>query len=159
MKEIHKAFMLGAERLARENCKYTTLHKEHGLEQSDWQLLTQYEAWSPDQARSIRSILASALEVSMTIAGMPAVPLPGQYVAGLIAKLVSPQNRMIACMKAPDTFDADAASGVMGTHEIKDMPWQQLMALTLLYSANFEEEPQQKLPREVGKVMKKENAK
>ena len=109
--DIHKAFMHGAEILAKDNCKYTSLHKGHGIDQHHWDLLTQREYWSPDQTRQMRSILASVVEVSMTISGMPAIPLPGQYVAAVIAVLVAPANRLLACVKAPDTFDADAASG------------------------------------------------
>ena len=153
--DIHKAFQHGAQILAKDNCKYTTLHKGHGIDPHHWELLTQKEYWSPDQVRQIRSILAQALEVSMTIAGMPAIPLPGQYLAALIAEVVSPCNRLVACMKAPDTFDAEAASGILMTHEVKDMPYQQLMALTLLYSSGFPEEPApHKLPRQVKRTMK-----
>lgn len=156
--DIHKAFRHGAEILAQNNNKYTTLHKGHGIDQNDWDLLTQKEYWSPDQARSMRSIMASVIEVSMTIAGMPAIPLPGQYVAALIAEIVAPCNRLVACVKAPDTFDAEVASGIMGTVVIQDMKVQQLISLTMLYSSGFPDEPQaQVLPREVSEIMKKEN--
>ena len=158
--DIHKAFQHGAEILAQNNCKYTTLHKGHGIDQHHWDLLTQKEYWSPDQARQMRSILASVIEVSMTISGMPAIPLPGQYVAALIAEVVAPCNRFIACTKAPDTFDANIASGILGTHAIQDMSVQQLMSLTLAYSGGFPGEPSaHKLPREVIEQIKEENKK
>ena len=157
---IHEAFKHGAQILAKNDCKYTNLHKGHGIDKHHWDLLTQDEYWSTDQMRQIRSILANVLEVSMTISGMPAIPLPGQYVAAMIAEVVKPCNRMVACMKAPDTFDADAASGIMGTHEVKDMPVQQLLALVIAYSGGFPGEPHNhKLPREVGTEMKKANEK
>ena len=86
----------------------------------------------------------------MTIAGMPAIPMPGQYAAALIAEVVAPCNRFLACTKAPDTFDAVDASGILGTHEIKPMSTQQLMALTLAYSGGLQNEPQaHKLPKEM----------
>ena len=156
--DVHKAFRYGAEKLAAANCEYTDLHKGHGIDEEHWKLLTQDEYWTPDQARRMRSIIASALEVSMTIAGMPAIPLPGQYVAALIAIVVSPCNHMIACMKAPDTFDAHAASGILEPFEIKEMQWQQLMSLVILYGSGFPGEPRDhKLSKEVVKQMKKEN--
>ena len=156
--DIHKAFQIGARTLAHEQCKYTMLHKGHGIEQAQWELLTQDEFWTIDQARQIRSILASVIEVSMTIAGMPAIPLPGQYTAAVIAEVVKPLNRMVACTKAPDTFDADAASGILGTHEIKDMTVQQLMALVIAYSGGFPDEPQAHvLPTDVAEAVRKEN--
>lgn len=86
----------------------------------------------------------------MTIAGMPPIPLPGQYVAAVIAEVVSPQNRMIACTKAPETFDASDASGLLGTSEVTDMSTQQMMALVLAYSGSYlPEPPAEKLPGEV----------
>ncbi len=155
--DIHKAFQHGAQIIAQNNCEYTSLHKGHGIDQAHWDLLTQSEYWSPDQARQIRAILANVLEVSMTIAGMPAIPLPGQYLAALISTVVSPCNRYLACVKAPDTFDANAASGILDTFQIKDMPVQQLMALVLAYSGGFPDEPGRgRLPSEVKEIMKKE---
>mgnify|MGYP002259866547 CR=1 FL=1 len=158
--DIHRAFQHGAQILAKNEKKYTNLHKGHGIDEYHWQLLTQEEYWSPDQARQMRSILASVVEVSMTIAGMPAIPLPGHYVAALIAEVVAPANRLLACTKAPDTFDADAASGILGTHEVKDMSVQQLMALVLAYSGGYPGEPAaHRLPKDVSETIKRENAK
>lgn len=156
--DLHSAFKVGAKKLAQAEAEYTDLHKSHGIEESHWQLLTQKEYWTPDQSRQIRAILASVIEVAMTIAGMPAVPLPGQYAAAVIAEVVAPCNRMLACIKCPDTFDAYDASGVMGTFEVKDMPKEQLMSLVLAYSGNYPEEPvRHKLPREIVENVKAEN--
>jgi 3-deoxy-D-arabino-heptulosonate 7-phosphate (DAHP) synthase class II len=155
---IHQAFKIGAKKLAQSNRQYSELHKSHGIEESHWKLLTQDEYWTPDQARQIRSIIASVIEVSMTIAGMPAVPLPGQYAAALIAEVVSPANRMLACMKCPDTFDAFDASGVNQSFEVKDMPKEQMMALVLAYSGGYPEEPQRgRLPKEVEEEFRQSN--
>lgn len=158
--DIHKAFRHGAEKLAADQCKYTALHQGHGIDPFSWEVLTKKEYWSPDEARDMRSVLANVIEVSLTIAGMPAIPLPGQYVAALIAIVVAPANRLLACTKAPDTFDAFAASGLMETHEVKTMPVQQLMALVVLYSAEtYAEPPPHKLPRNVGEAMEKHSKK
>jgi hypothetical protein len=158
--DIHKAFRHGAQILAQSQCKYSALHKGHGIDQAHWDLLTQGEYWSPDQTRQIRSILANVLEVSMTIAGMPAIPLPGQYTAALIAEIVSPANRLLACTKAPDTFDANAASGILEDHQIREMGVQQMMALVLAYSGNADREPiGQPLPLEISKTIQKANQK
>lgn len=155
---IHDAFKIGAKQLAFNQRQYSELHKSHGIEPAQWDLLTQDEYWTPDQARQIRSILANVLEVSMTIAGMPAVPLPGQYAAALIAEVVAPANRLLACMKCPDTFDAFNASGVNQTFEVKDMPKEQMMSLVLAYSGEYPGEPQRgRIPREVGELMQQEN--
>ena len=156
--DIHQAFKIGAKILAKDQCAYTTLHKSHGIEPYDWEILTSRENWSPDQARSMRNVIASIVEVSMTIAGLPAIPLPGQYVAAVIAEVVAPCNRMVACARAPDTFDATDASGIVGTHEIKPITPQQLMALVLAYSGGLGDEPAAlRLPREVAEKVKQEN--
>ncbi len=158
--DIHKAFQHGAQIIAKNSCEYTSLHKGHGIDQAHWDLLTQPEYWSPDQARQIRAILANVLEVSMTIAGLPAIPLPGQYLAALITEVVSPCNRYLACIKAPDTFDANAASGILETYQVKPMPYQQLMSLVIAYTGGSTDEPErEKLPREVKDIMKKANLK
>ena len=158
--DIHEAFRHGAQILARANCEYTDLHKGHGIDPHHWEILTQKEYWSPDQARQIRAILANALEVCMTISGMPAIPMPGQYVAALIAEVVAPCNRMVACMKAPDTFDAEAASGILGPVEIKPMEYQQLLGLVTIYSSGYFGEPMSnKLPEEVKENMKQASKK
>lgn len=156
MTDIHQAFKMGAMQLAANQCEYSNLHKGHGIDQYDWDILTQSEYWSPEQARNMRSVIANVVEVSMTIAGMPAIPLPGHYVAALIATVVAPCNRMVACVKAPDTFDGAIAAGIESTHQVKEMSVQQLMALVLAYSGGYPGEPQpHKLPKQVAQQMQK----
>jgi hypothetical protein len=156
--DLHSAFKIGARRIAKDEKRYTDLHKAHGIEQAHWELLTQREYWTPDQARAVRSVMANVIEVSMTIAGMPAVPLPGQYVAALIAEVVAPCNYMIAAVKAPDTFDATDASGLVGSEEVRTMEYQQLMALILAYAGGYGDEPDRdRLPRELADEVHKAN--
>jgi len=159
MREIHAAFRAGALELARGD-GYGELHRSYGLMQADFELLIQEEHWTPDDARRIRSILAAVIEVSLTIAGMPAVPLPGQYAAAVIAILVSPANRIVACMKVPETFDAVTASGLHQDFEVRPMRPEQMIALVLAYSGGLGGEPQsERLPIEISNIMKKESAK
>ena len=139
--DLHTAFKIGAKRIAKDEKAYTDLHKAHGIEQAHWELLTAREYWTPDEARAIRSILANVVEVSMTIAGMPAIPLPGQYVAALIAEVVAPCNWMLAAVRAPDTFNAMDASGLMQETEIKPMEYQQMMSLIMAYGGDFTGQP------------------
>lgn len=139
--DLHLSFKIAARRIAQSDREYTDLHKAHGIEESHWKLLTQVEYWTPDQARAIRSILANVVEVSMTIAGMPAVPLPGQYVAALICEVVSPGNWALASMKAPETFDAFDATGLLKQTEVKKMEYQQMLALVMAYAGGYNGEP------------------
>lgn len=158
--DLHRAFRHGARILAAANCEYSELHKGYGIDHHQWQLITSDEFWSPDQSRQIRSILANLVEVSLTISGMPPIPLPGHFVAAVIAEVVSPCNRLVACMKAPDTFDAFQASGIMGTFAVKPMPREQLLAIVMAYSGEYDgEPPNQRLDRNVVQVVKKEMSK
>jgi len=159
MRDIHTAFRAGAVQLARGDA-YGELHRSYGLLEADWRLLTQEEHWNPDDARRIRSILASVIEVSLTIAGMPAVPLPAQYAAAVIAIVVAPANRVVACMKVPETFDAVSASGLFENFEVRRAKPEQMIALVVAYSGGLGGEPPvDRLPVEVKEMMKKESAK
>jgi hypothetical protein len=156
MSELHRAFRQGAEILAGTNYEYTSLHRGSGITPQDWELFTQAEFWTTEQSTKIRGILGQCVEACMTISGMPATPLPGQYVAAVIAILVSPPNRMVACTKAPETFDAYNASGLEVPFEIVEMKREQLMALVMAYSGGYAGEPVAgRLPKEVTALRKK----
>ena len=141
MNNLHHSFRLGAESLVRGSTKYTEIHRSYGITQVDWDLLTQEEPWTPEQVRQIRSILASIIEVCMTIAGLPPLPLPGQYAAAVIAIVVAPANRFLAAQKVPDTFDAVAASGLEGVIDIKPVKPETMFGLVLAYSGGYGGEP------------------
>lgn len=156
--DIHSAFRRGAEVLAVGSHGYGEVHRSHGLLETDWEVFTQLDPWTPEEARRMRGVLASVIEVCMTIAGMPAVPLPGQYAAAVIAVCVGPANRLLAAMRVPDTFDAVAASGLSDPIEIRPMRPETMMALVMAYSGGLgEEPPMQRLPAAVSEVMKKES--
>lgn len=160
MNDLHLAFRNGAEQLAGANYKFTELHRSHGIQQTDWELLTQVEHWTPEQARQVRGVLGQVLEVALTIAGMPAIPLPGQYVAAVIAMCVSPANKLVASTKVPDTFDAVSAAGVTEPFEVKPMRTEQMMGLVMMYSGGIEGEPaMHRLPATVLEVVKEEASK
>lgn len=143
--------------LARDGLQYGEIHRAHGISQADWKLITQEEFWTPEQYRSVRSLLANVVEVSMTVAGLPSVPLPGQYVAAVIAICVSPCNRIMAAQKAPDTYDAVVASGLQETFQVRPMPREQMVSLVLAYSGGFGgEPPMQRLNAEVVEMARKE---
>lgn len=155
--DLHTAFRSGAQQLARDGLKYSEIHRAHGISQTDWELLTQDEFWTPEQYRGIRSLLANVVEVSMTVAGLPSVPLPGQYVAAVIAICVSPCNRIMAAQKAPDTFDAVGAAGITETFVVRPMPREQMLSLVMLYSGGYGGEPaMERLPADVVQMAKKE---
>ena len=113
---------------------YGEIHRRHGLSQPEWDLLTMQEVWSVDDRRKIRSILSEVVQISFQIAGLPAQPIPGQYIAAIIAMCVAPCNRMVAATRAPDSYDAAAASGLEGDSEIVSMTVEQMIALVHAFS-------------------------
>lgn len=155
--DLLNAFKIGAQRIAKDQKRYADLHKSHGIEESHWNLITSREYWTPDESRAVRSILANVVEVSMTIAGLPAIQLPGQYVAAVIAEVVSPCNWAVAALKAPDTFDAFDASGLAGPTEQKPMEWPQMFSLVLAYGGAYGSEPVERIPAEVVEQVSKAN--
>lgn len=157
---LHSAFRQGAEVLARANCLYSDIHRGYGLSKDDWELLTKETHWTPDETRAIRAILASVIEISMTIAAMPATPLPGQYAAAVIAIVVSPANRIMAAFRCPDTFDAVSAAGITEPFEVKPMAREQMISLVMAYSGGYGGQPaMERLPREIEELKKKELSK
>ena len=155
--DLHKSFRMGAERLA--SAQYGEMHKEYGISEVDWALVTQEEHWTHEQMRQSRSVIASIVEVALTVVGMPPVPLPAQYVAAVIAIVVAPANRLVAAMKAPDTFDAFAASGLQETIEVKPATREQMMSLVIAYSGGFGGEPMPRVQGEVVEMTRKANEK
>lgn len=159
MNNLHQSFRLGAEALVRGGMKYTEIHRQHGISAADWELLTQDEPWTPEQTRQVRTVLASVIEVCMTIAGMPPVPLPGQYAAAVIAIVVGPANRFLAAQKVPETFDAVAASGLQGQVEIKPVKQETMFGMVMAYSGGYGGEPLNRLNDEVNEERKRGNTK
>jgi len=124
----------GAMVLSNLGKKHTAAHAAAGFSAEEWELLTKVEPWTAEERRGVRSVLAEAVNVTMAIAGLPAEPLPGQYVAAVISTLIHPVNRHVAAIRAPETYDAVAASGLVGSSEIVPMTPQQMVGLVMAYS-------------------------
>ena len=114
--------------------EWSKVHARHGLSQAEWDLFTQDENWTASERTRIRGIIHEVLNVSQTIAGLPAMPLAGHYAAAVIALLVAIPNRMVATACCPTTFDTEKASGLKGPVEIVEMSREQLIALVIAYS-------------------------
>jgi len=97
--------------------------------------------WTPTEQKKIRSILTEVINISLTIAGLTAHPLPAQYVAALVSKLVSTANRLVASTLTPETFDAVAASNLDGNQKFVSVTREQMMSLVIAYSSDRYIEP------------------
>lgn len=132
-------FAQGAAVLA-ENFEYSPVHERNGISRAEWELFTQEDAWSTAQRQRIRGIMSEVLQASMTIAGLPSSPVPGHYACAIIACIVRPRNRLVACHSCPTTYDPSLASGLQGPPEIKEMTREQIIGIMLAYvgSARFD---------------------
>lgn len=144
-------FKIGAKGLVIPTMEYSSVHQMHGLSQEDWDLLTQAEPWTITHRQKARSLIAECVNISLTIAGLPAQPLPAQYVAAVISYVVSPANRLVAAMRAPETFDGVAASGLLGGQEVEPVTSEQMVSLVIAYSSKQDPgQPENQLQLEPG---------
>lgn len=106
---------------------------EMGMTQLHFDMLTTKEPWLPAEVQEMRGVLASAINISLTFANLPARALPAQYVAAVIGYMVSPVNWLTAATIAPETFDA--VSSAHGEDEFKARPvsYEQMISLVMSY--------------------------
>ena len=135
------AFRVGAMALVTETMAYTSVHREYGLSAEDWKLVTQKELWNTSESRRVGSILSNCVMISLAVAGLPAQPLPAQYVAAMIAHVVHPSNLLVAAFNAPEAFDAMSASGLVQAQEIKPVSKEQMQALVIAYAGGINGQP------------------
>ena len=115
--------------------EYGKEHNRANITKDNWKTLRQDEMWTAEQAADARSIITEVINASLTVAGIPAGSMPGQYVAVVIYRLVKPCNWLTACHRVPETYNSVQASGVSVSSEIVPMDVRQIMALVLEYAA------------------------
>jgi len=106
----------------------------YGISQQEWDLLTKNEAWNPEERRSVRSALSEVINCSLSMAGLPADALPSEYVAAVIAVVVSPVNRLVAAARTPETHLAVSAAGIKENEDIDPASPAQMRALVMMYT-------------------------
>ena len=135
------AFRRAAGQVALSKSSYLDGWREAGLTETEWQTFTQNELWTIDQRHKFPSICSEVLNLSLSVAGLPAQPLPAQFVAAIIATMVSPANWIVAANRAPQSYDALDASGIQGSHEVRNVSAEQMVSLVLLYGGSYKDEP------------------
>lgn len=128
---------VGAATLASFGDQHTPQHASVGFSEAEWRLLRQDQPWTAPERRRIRSVLAEALTVSMTLAGLPGGPLPAEYVAAVITKVVHPVNRLLAAESAPASFDSVSASGLRSPAEVIFVERETMISLVQAYSSGI----------------------
>ena len=133
--DLLRLFDIGAAELARDVAESAEV-RSADVSAAEWKLLTQKALWTPSQIRRVPQALADVVNASLTVAGIPAMELPGQYVAAVICRVVAVPNRLVAARQAPASFDGHAASGVEGAPAIVPVSRKQMIALVMVYSSN-----------------------
>lgn len=148
-----ETFLVGADELACMPAEYGVQQQAAGFTQEQWNLLTSKDLWTAAERDRIPSLLVTALSISLRVAGLPPSPVPGAYVAAVIAKLVAPCNRQVACHSAPESFDLMAAAGVTGTSQVVPTKREQLLGLVAVFSSgDFRSLAQFKIDTELEKL-------
>ena len=125
----------GAQAMVDFGETHTAKHSAVGFSRADWDLLRQPEPWSPAERRRVKSVLSEACNLTLELSGLPAEPLPGQYVAAVIVRLVRPANWLVACHRAPETYDAVSASGLVGPSDIRPWTVEEMISLVMAYAS------------------------
>lgn len=128
-------FLLGANELAVTGLEYGPAQQAAGFTQDEWLLLTAEECWTKAEQMQMPSILSNCVSITLRTAGLPAVPLPGAYVAAVICKLISPCNRLVAAASAPESFDVMSAVGLTGESVKLITTKEQMYALVVYFSS------------------------
>lgn len=132
---FQQLFLLGANQLVASGTAYGPDQQAAGFTQEEWELLTQPECWTNAQQMKVPSIISAAVSITLRVAGLPPVPLPGAFVAATICKLVAPCNRLIAAASSPESFDALSASGITGEPVEIITTKSQMYALVVYFSS------------------------
>lgn len=138
---VMKAFTRAMRALATSYSEFNQDIAAAGVTETSWNLLISERIWTQKDGHAAISALMALYERAHTIAGIQKEALPGQFVAAIIAQLVSPGNWYTAVRLVPDTWDAIAAAGVNGPPEIKPMEKTQILSLVALYAGEWEGEP------------------
>lgn len=132
---FHQLFLLGADELAAAPIEYGEMHQTAGFTKDDWDLLSQKECWTPAQVMNLPTLINTLVSITLKIGGLPAVPLPGAFVAASICKNIAPCNRLLAAASAPESFDAMSASGILGASVKTITSKEQMYALVIYMSS------------------------
>ena len=135
-------YLAGARRLVALGNEYSADHAAAGISEKEWTALTNPNMWFPEHYRVVKTALNEAVTASMALAMIPPMRMPGEFVAAVIASVVAPCNRLIACTQAPETFNGKQAAGVSDREDIEPMTVEQLMGLVQIYSGDSKSTPQ-----------------
>jgi hypothetical protein len=132
-----KSFTQGARYMATRTPQQMA---EMGMTQQHFDMLTSPDPWLPAEVQEMRGVLASAINISLTFANLPARALPAQYVAAVIGYMVNPVNWLTAATIAPETFDAVQSANSEEEFKTRPVQYEQMISLVMSYGGGSERE-------------------
>ena len=69
-------------------------HSRAQISRGDWEIIKARNAWTPEQVRGARTAIDKLITASLTMSGLPPMPLAAEYIATVIAKCIQPCNWM-----------------------------------------------------------------
>ena len=94
--------------------------------------------WNADDRMRAEGALSELLNVCNHRAGLPQIELPAEFIACMIARIVSPVNRVVAAQKAPRGYKGILATGLHSEPLIEDVEPETMIALVIAFSGGYE---------------------
>ncbi len=136
---FQQLFLLGANELATMDIDYGPQQQAAGFTMEEWDLLTTDTCWTKAEQMKLPSMLSNMVSITLRTAGLPAVPLPGAFIAACICKIIAPCNRLVAASSAPESFDVMSAAGIARESVQVITTREQMLALVVYFtSADFD---------------------
>ena len=116
------------------------IHGRCGIGAADWEVLRCKTFWTPRQVEVARVAIDKLLAHALTASGLPAIPLPAEYVAACIAVVIPAANWMAAAQAARAGLDGSmlVQSNGDATQQRELVSSERLFALILAYSGEVE---------------------
>ncbi|MDE0684978.1 MAG: hypothetical protein OXI63_18810, partial [Candidatus Poribacteria bacterium] len=109
-----------------------------GIHDAHLRLIRKDRLWNAAERQEVESILTSLLEVCNQRAGLPSMQLPAEYIACMIARVVSPCNRLVAATRAPRGYAGIKATGLTEEPVIETVEPEVMVALVVAFSGGYQ---------------------
>ena len=125
----------GAAAIASLGGEFTAAHAEAGLLADDWAVLRSPKYWRREESIRSRAALSRLVEASFTLAGIPPVALPAEYVAATITEVVSPCNWIVAATQSQGALDGQVLATPTGDQQYQKetVSAERMIALVFQY--------------------------
>ena len=115
-------------------------HSRAQISRGDWEIIKCNKGWTPEQVRGAGIAIDKVLSAAMTQSGLPRIPLPAEYIATVISKVIHPSNWMQsthACLSGLDGKQLFTQDGDVHSARIVVSPERLFYMITVYYESFF----------------------